>query len=558
MINGIGCEKKYESFNQNLDNLTCSKDMIVTAWEKSFNTTSVNNGIVYGCLDKKCCFETYSYIKSKINYNLIILFPLFLLSCLIFCGNWYIYIEKNNVSEEDNNSSSETDWSGGMVVLVVFVIAVVLIGFIPIPPTSDPIDKIKVDKAPANHTEVNVDLVQPNLIEIISNENKEKKKQLVSSNFIKEDKTKCGENCPRIKFTYELSSNDGVFERVVKNSENILTNTPINEKASKVIFFSDSIYLQNFTDYYQFIPNCPLYSANISVIVKGFVYDSKNSIRDSSFQSFLLLKSKNLLGGENKNLTILNNQLANYQIPVIDYSKLKIGQNFQIINKNVEYSFVNKNKYQIISGRVLYADLLNNIQPVFQSSVELTSVDFPNCKIQKYNTDENGNFYTDKLYALNNNVPTKYTLDIIKNGFQPLHLSVVVGGIGLLKQKHLGDMILNYADSVKTNNIISSVYNSLNNQILENVKVSLWTGFLNFNKKKDSETNSYLSLLQIGADQNIRRNRKLKSYSLSEINLKASVMTDSNGTFVFSELTSGIYTITLEKEGFYREVQRKY
>jgi len=128
-----------------------------------------------------------------------------------------------------------------------------------------------------------------------------------------------------------------------------------------------------------------------------------------------------------------------------------------------------------------------------------------------------------------------YELSINVQGLAPHQQTFNTGGFGISQLINLGKIQLWDANFTNSTTISSIVINSINNNRVDNVNVSLWRGYKTLYNEKNSVNRTEAEL----SDKAI---------------LVSTKHTDINGTFIFRNLFADVYTLVLEKEGFYREI----
>lgn len=570
LVKYAGCEKKYLFVSNNIDNLKCPKERIATAWEANLGIEADQQKDAYGCLDQSCCYSTYSTIKDKIDIVAVIAFALFGLGCVMIGGGIYV-LTKLERGEEHGAGSKQTKYFLYILSVIVILIMVVFIALIPSPPTPSPLSVQEVDKAPANNSNARIEsVIQANVTQVTKNTEENNSKEAIKATNITENKSGCEPNCLKLKYYYELSSDDGIFapDMIMLNSAKIDVTTNKAQGTGWIVGFNgDETNLNNFMKYYKFVQNCPLFPASINVKVQATAYKpaptafiqtkSKNRMK----QDNSAVTNTNSTTTDNTNSTNTNNSqsIDNASVydnsTVIDVAKMKEGETLNIIQKTLDYSFVSKD-YVLMSGKVVQVIDLNTTNPINNALVTLTPIEFTQCKTRSIKTDANGDFKSDKFYILYGDIPLTYRVDVTSPDLASSQRIIKVGGVGWTRNKNLGLISLWAPGMLDKTTISTTVLNSMTNLPLDGANVTIYTGYKNFenSQHEESHTQSEIGTASSFLQLTLGVTTQANNITDKDTNIYGREVTNGNGTFKFTKLDPNTYTLVFEKDDYYREV----
>lgn len=623
LINSAGCERKYVFVQSSLDNFQCPKERIVSAWEVNLGVETEKQKEAYGCVDAGCCISAYGYIKTTIDYLTLVSACLFFIGSLMVIGTCYM------LNKLENNEEKVTQYpiSKKAVLLIAGITGILillLIFLIPTPPTPSPLTFTEVDKANKNNAIVDSNTILTlNSTDFTIRENNHIESEARQNTSIYQNTTGCEPNCLIVNYYYELSSDNGIFvanqELINKANVSVVISQYYNKKMI-VGFNGTDQNLDNFVNLFTFVRNCPLIPATVHVRVIATASD-RNSIDNKSFiqfskkeNNFNFIQLKNKLKQENtankpnqirtvnnnnkdstKNDTNNNNSSYNNEsnnsinnnfVATVDVSKMKNGQSIKVLEKDLDYSFIDLNSPQILTGRILRLSDNNITTPAANANIKLIPVDFSQCPALQYLTDNNGRFRTGNLYHLINEIPTTYKVEIRGSDLVTYTTKVTIGGINQGKYIDIGSLSIWSKGFFKNANITSIIFDAVNNKPLVGAIVSIHQGFVNFENSRtssngkivnnDISTGQSTSFLQIkqnlekrvsnsnksnntisnnGNNDTYLNNSQNKTAANTNSNfLVKNTTTDDNGVFNFYELPPKTYTIVVNKDGYYREV----
>jgi hypothetical protein len=223
------------------------------------------------------------------------------------------------------------------------------------------------------------------------------------------------------------------------------------------------------------------------------------------------------------------------QTSTIDYSKLKIGDTFTVFDKIVDYSLVNINSPQMISG--IITDSQGN--PISNANILISSNECSNFGVSSYISGQDGSFITKSYYVLKNDLATKIKIQISLAGYVQYESNVIMGGLGWVNPLSIGTIKLLSLTLTQKANIKSLIIQSLDNTPLEGVGVYLYSGQKEFSESQ--QTNSTSIFVDPGTNNYLRN-------TTSHV----------TGYFEFLNLDPGKYTLVFNKDGFYLESQGIY
>lgn len=575
LIKYVGCSRKYVYISNHLIS-ECPKDRNMIAWEvnqetiknlKAENPDIIfdNIPLTYGCYDNLCCTQAYNFIST----NYLSLFSGFLLISTFICSlsSFLFCMELEGGNNTYYNKSFFSLSNMLIILLMIGATTTLILAAIKIPekPNEDP---TRVKPNPSVKNSVPKDLiVWKNLTESNIEHIAAIKNDIAQFTNITEIKTSCGNDCPDIRYTFKLSSQDGSFMR---NKTSKWKNIIVEEDksaggVSDVIYQGSSDNLHPYFYYFDFIPSCPIKPTSFNISVSAEV---------KPVTSFLELKSKKLLHTLQKSnlqnrmfssyLEVNQSDYKNNHGYTVDYSKYKLGDRFQIFSHKIDYSFVS-NKSQIIIGSVVKRINSTYIIPVEKATIKITSLDFPECQTSTILTDKDGNFVSDKLYIYDTGLKTNYLITVTANDLTKHERIISTGGIGAPEEIDLGKFELWSTAILDSTHISSFILDALDNAPLRDVKVSLFTGYKKSNIEEDNnakaqaksvkpsfiqlKTNKKASLLkdpgtiQLKAPTTMLHNELLKAFISNE-----------RGIYAFYDVSPGQYSLEFEKEGYYKEI----
>jgi hypothetical protein len=536
-MNNLGCTRKYMFVQNNLDNIQCPRDRIVSAWEVNASKNIEDQVDAYGCVDASCCSKTFHKSKKTLKFITLILFIFSIITTFITVGSFFM---DHKLTQLGNFVAFNQNLKWLLVVIALFIV-IILVAFtflIPNPPASSPSTDAQVTKADNNK------LTSSYVLPLDNNE-------IISTQFIQdiiqknanitENKSNCTINCPNLQYYFELSSSNGVFSQntaIISDANIKIINNSTLGNVSIIGFNGINKNLKDFGHYLNFIPNCPFMSSNVRIKVSATAPTPAFIQKKISF-----MKSNNIMiqaelkqPPPSSDATVTQ---ANSDLYIINLSNIKPGQTVNILDKTVDTSLISK-KTQIITGQVEGVGNSLTGVPLNKVSVKITPIDNKNCPTMSYKTNANGLFSTDGLSVLLQDTPAKYLLEINQDGYYTVQKYVTIGGLGWESIQNLGTITLIAINDKKLFDIKTKVFNSNDNLPLSSVKVYLYIGNIDFPNQKlhDDEIKPQVNHTQVSPFLKTK--------------------TDSEGNFLFNNITSNQYTLVLNKDGYYREIHCKF
>lgn len=496
----INCSQKYLFSSNSLSKLICPKERIANDWEINQGIPEDQQQTIYGCLDKACCYNFYSYLKNNIDYVAVSSLILFFTS-VFSCIGAYIMIDRLDSGDEIGSSHKHT--VAGIVVfaLIMLISFIILVAYVPVAPKPKPGSTVELDDSPINKTiippdqVVNTDMTNSTIKnEIDSTNDKENKDEISKNTIIVEEKAGCTEgSCLSLNYTYTISSYSGeliLSSEFSKTNATLIKDTAVENKKDNfsVVSFWADYAIPNFINLIDIHLLCDLNPGSLIIKVTAMPYQkNENSAATSTetTKSFLKKNSKlfktNLLNQKKKTTTKQNTAAAgttnnntgdnssiatsnseNHQsnqtitMNVIDLSKLVKGQQINVIyTNNYGYSFVQPSTVKV-SGNVV--DQKGN--PISNANVILYPIDFPTCSAYKGISSANtGAFTSDPLHLFNDNLRIKYKLEITKDGYLPYSSYVYIGGFAAT-DINLNNIILVQPQQTQNSNTNTNIINS--------------------------------------------------------------------------------------------------
>ena len=562
LIKYAGCTRKYVSTSNDLIS-NCPKERILLAWELNMDRIQNQNATItespspmYGCYDNLCCTSAYNTITSKSNYLSLIASFLIIIGAVSTLGSYKVYSDL----EEGVERSGELNYFTHSNILIYglcgIVVLVILIALASLPET--PIkDPSIVPINPSNSTVVPTNLIlTSNLTKETTYYTEMIKNDLKNSTKLEEQRN-CGTKCPIIRYTFEMSSIDGVFQR---NKTSDMRNLIISQDGKVgdkyvVRFEGDSSNINTFSQYYEFIHNCPLLPSSVDVKVTAIVNPPPTSFVQTNSKVLNKLKlssTKQPTLSTNVNLnTLLNTH-------VIDYSKINIGDRLNVLDKKINYSFVT-DEAQKIKGTVFKRVDMNTTVPIQDAMITIKSLDFAQCKPYSVTTDTNGIFYSPNLYVFDKGLKTNYLVTVTARDLTEFKQTVVAGGIGAPSIIDLGSIELWSPVMLEYASISSTVLNSILNEPISDVKVSLFSGYINLLNEIDTSNLAPKPTFFAEKGREEETNFiEMKTNQLNNFPVMKTSQTNEAGVYELKDLPPNQYSLVFEKSGYYREVICKY
>jgi len=650
LIENAICGKKYVTV-KTFEPKDCPKERILLAWDRKLkivekiqaeNTNSTQNATshiqkvedLFGCYDNLCCTASYNMIASKSNYMKLIAASLFVAGVLCALGSYSVFDDlelrsDNNYNKNNNSIEADlVDFEGkrfctfANVILLLLLLTVFGVSFwaiytLPRKPIQDPSSNVLPD--PSENTKVSTDFVVNKHLNKTVLERIKVIREYLKNETKFEEKKACGENCPVLRYYFELSSEDGEFTRnKTADWKNLIMKQDGYEGNKYVVKFEgDSRVLNTLMEFFEFSHKCPMLPSKIRFKISGevnppptfFIQNKMNSI---SYSEIFSEQKNTIKGGNDNNNDIYNKDsnnnknfafknmptnsggLPNHQtasVPfnsfvslkstgVIDYSTLKVGEKFELMNKTIDYSFVSETS-QVIKGKVFKREDSKTDSPIKGAEVLIENLDFPQCSSYKLYTDEKGEFTSPKLFIFNEKMKSSYRVTVNVFQLSVYTRTVFIGGLGASAEIDLGNILLWSVSIVELADLSATVLNSINNEPIENVRVSIYQGFIEFNNEELVEkkplpffaktakfAKSFLEIykkkIEISLEGN-KYNNLEREYELgfiqtnqkAEANVYKVSVSDYRGVYDIKELPPNLYTLVFEKEGFYRETLSK-
>lgn len=252
------CDSKYLFVRAEPPEDECPKDRIIFAWEyETENESGDTVDTLYGCINQKCCFNTFSSIKSMYDYLVLLVFAILLAGVLLIIGS--LIMRKDLVSKKEKGYKDSVT----LVVLIsvsVFTLILLIIFIFILPGQSEKaeITKIKIDLAPKENSAIEKDSIIPPSSSVIKEKIDEKDKE--NADELKTALKEVEEPPAPVnyKFTIEINNQvEGSFT-TIKNWPNDVQLDSSATTASNYIFTAPHTYTTTFMDYIVFIPTCEL------------------------------------------------------------------------------------------------------------------------------------------------------------------------------------------------------------------------------------------------------------------------------------------------------------
>lgn len=589
---------------------------------ENFNFTSLNNKTtpeapqvpdLFGCYDNLCCTAAYNTIASKSNYLKLIAAFLFVAGVICALGSYSVFddleqrsnsnfvvsdnINNNNYINNNINNNSNLyfdDFEGKrfctfsnitLILLCLAVIAVITwaITLLPKKPMSDP--SCIVEPNPSESTKVSAEFVinqdlNKTVLERIKTIREELKKEI---KFV-EKKDLCGNRCPVLRYNFELSSEDGEFIRnKTADWRNLIMKQDGLTAGNKYVvkFEGDSQVLNTFMEFFEFAHRCPMLPSKIGIKITGevnppltvFIQNKITNISNAEIifkQNSIYINNNNNddtfylnLSSLNKSSSFANSLVSLKSSGVIDYSKLNIGEKFQVMNKTIDYSFVSET-FQVIKGKVFQRKNSKTALPIPLAEIIIENQDFPQCSSYRLRTNDIGEFTSPLLFIFDGKMKSKYLVTVNAPDLTQFKSTVVIGGIGAPQEIDLGNIELWSPSMLEMADLSATVLDSIDNQPVENVKVSIYQGLIEFNNEEvikkvfvpgysflQIQNNDYLNAIRKSETEMVQTSQTDDSrvYKVS--------LSDYQGVYDIKELPPNLYTLIFEKEGFYREILSK-
>lgn len=253
-----GCDSKYLFVRAEPPEDECPKDRIIFAWEYETETeTGETDDTLYGCINQKCCFNTFSSIKSKYDYLVLLVFALVLAGVLLIIGS-YIMKKDLESNKEKGYKDSVTLKILGIVAGITLVALIIFISIIPSQSEKAEITKIKIDLAPKENAAAGKDSIIPPSSSVIKEKMNEKDKE--NADNLKSALKEIEEPPAPVnyKFTIEIKNQvTGTFS-TLKSWPNDVQLDSSSSNTTNYIFTAPHTYTTTFMEYISFTPTCEL------------------------------------------------------------------------------------------------------------------------------------------------------------------------------------------------------------------------------------------------------------------------------------------------------------
>lgn len=256
-----GCESKYLFVSEDLPEDNCPKDRVIFAWEyETESETGETNDKLYGCINQNCCLDTFSSIKSKYDYLVLLVFCLVSAGVLLMVGTHVMLVELRKGTEKGYKDSKTVKILTTAAGITLIVLAV-FISYIPKEPEKAEITKIKIDLAPKENAVPNQDSIIPPSAEVVSQKIEEKEQEIQEN--IKEVVQAIPPPPAPIIYTYTITP-------AVSGSFSLLKEWPNNVNPGLITdnpysFSANDSYTTTFMEYVTFNPDCILKPAPASI-----------------------------------------------------------------------------------------------------------------------------------------------------------------------------------------------------------------------------------------------------------------------------------------------------
>lgn len=462
-----GCDSKYLFVSEELPEDNCPKDRVIFAWEyETESETGEKNDKLYGCINQNCCLDTFSSIKSKYDYLVLLVFCLVSAGVLLMVGTHVMLVELRKGTEKGYKDSKTVKILTTAAGITLIVLAV-FISYIPKEPEKAEITKIKIDLAPKENAVPNQDSIIPPSAEVVSQKIEEKEPEIQEN--IKEI-VQAIPDPPPTQYQYKITmigSPNGAFS--------LLKQWPspgvslISSNSTDYSFTAGKDYKNTFMEYLTYTTVCPLDPAKGTITIVEALTTSNQILSED-----------------------------------IDFSKVHSDEPITLKGKVIGQGFNIKLKQSIFST-------CNDINQPFSSEGEL-----------ELNT---------KLYALISDTPIEYTYTITPDPsgtYHPYEGKFTVGGIGTGPYIDIGTITLQLISPPPIKSSISgTILNAMNNAKLSSVTVNLYPGHIDFTTEQITSSSSTLPTP------------------------KASSNSTSTGSYEFTDIEVGQYTLMYSKTGFY-------
>jgi hypothetical protein len=461
LVQYVGCKQKYLFLQKDVANIKCPKDRILTAWEVNLGKPEEQQTNIFGCVDMSCCNQTFSYIKSKITWLILIAFVLVCAGICLMIGTFFM-IKELNLGIEKGTTSKKVRWVLLIFVIITVSLFIIFLAMSPEVPAPDPVLVTNVNSASRSNTMVDNNMIPNSSNKLAYSVDEPNSENTANEGMLKldiyEDTSKCSNgNCPySILYTYNITSDYGFFTSVDKVSDNnvIITKNNTNEitfqcdinaiKSNKLITFS-------------YTPSCPIYPAWVNLVITA------NAVEKSR----MLIQKKNTF-------RYLQNEQTNTDKPsiTIDVTAVPRSASLTYYNEDKDYSFTTSD-LQFITGRVLFVSNSLERTPCFDCDVVIKSVDYPNCPSKSFKTNTQGYWVSDTFKAPVNNAAVSYTVTVQNTNYITYSRFVILGGIGWIQNVDIGNMELYSAVVVQERQIAPLKFRTVTSTITIPISTSM-------------------------------------------------------------------------------------
>jgi hypothetical protein len=465
-----GCKQKYVFIQSDVSGMKCPKDRILSAWEVNLGKSSDEQTTSFGCVDMGCCNQTFAYIKSKLNWLIVITFNLISAGILLIIGTFFM-IKKLKEGLEQGVADKKVRWVLlGFIIITVSIFAIFL-GLSPDVPVPDPVMVVDVDRAERINTMVDNNIVTSSSNNITTIVEQNAQERIISGGLydvkVSEDSSKCnGGVCDlSMLYTYQVSSDDGYFANIMKREGDSISIVKDDEYG--VIFQGDIKAIQaGFMVIFDYQAKCPLAASWVNLNITGNATRIIRTLQEINFDEGFEDEGFKMLQEVTNNVDTTATTTSNASTTTstdtstgavnagndstnptstpeikVDMSAVNVGGTYTYYNGRKDFSYLTSDT-QIITGRVLF--ISNNLEriPCDGCTVNIHSIEFPLCQPQRYYTDTHGYWKSDNYNITINNTAVRYTVAIKYQNYVTYSKTITLGGIGWVPEVDLGNMEL--------------------------------------------------------------------------------------------------------------------
>lgn len=553
---------KYTETNTDFTKLNCPKERIVKAWEINLNDPLISSNNdkkeSYGCINISCCYKVYNFVQIFWNYISLFCFCLIAFGLVLIGTSFYLITlleQKVSVGVEEKASQY----------FVYCFVGIVTVFFIVL------LSKIKKSEYSPSYS---IQFVSANLSNTygidtlflpysVQKDNTTQlhhlyetvKNQIKSRSILMEDTSMCRtETCNLLQYQVTVKSET---VRMKVNQTLALKNqieAVISDNDLKVVL--TSLYFQVsylYPDLIIFESVCQLEKKMTTVVISATGMDQYLSLGPSFVQlkktqmgmrarteinSGLDAKKSSNKDEREEDLHLYFPEInGDVNVTQINMSKVKIGKTYYFFNEQIDFSLIDGDKTQTFKGIVYVPSPDHKLSASPNHQITMQYPNFQSCKKEIITTNSEGEFTLKDIPVLKN-----YIINEVKLYFDNNELikTINVGGAGYEQRTQLPIILLQknndlvFADENLQNlySFTSNIIDAVTLKPIEHAICTVYEGEIYVPNTKSNTT----------------------KYDIAKLEIFATIQTDENGSITITKLLKEVYTISIQKEFYYKEI----